>query len=668
MGFAFLQPAAHIAVATLFDSLWEAALVTAAVWVTLRFAPNVNATTRYAGWCIALGASLVLPIASAIPQISVEASAPASHRRVTAAPPAASNVVRQPVAAAHGARGTTSAARAVPVQAPHSIPTRLRFALPDLAAAALFLAWALAVLALLARLTLQLVRLERLKRDALPIQLHYRDRLRRYTGAEKGGRDVRLCVCDRIDVPIAVGLFDSLILIPQHLLDQLSQDEVDQITLHELAHLRRGDDWTNALQRVMQALFFFNPAVLFIAAQLDLEREVACDDWVIGQTGDVRPYASCLTKMAEVTAWPHRAMAAPGAFITRRGLSIRVERLLKAGRNIRSGIAFGPAGTLTAALVVLFFLIQSVSPSFAFTTAGNIAPKGSRITSLTKPNLQRREPSVSTTAKSAPQHASQPSLNVAQASVARTTAAPEPARRQRSTAPPQRPHFIHVREPARTIRIPAINIDIPMPQVHVAIPAMSSSGCLGCDYRGKNLSGRNFRGRNFTGADFSDADLQRADFSHSTIVGSDFNHANLRDATFAGATITGCDFKGADITGVNFDGVRMTGCDPGARTLAPAQARALLMVCNDGCDFSHANFAGQDLRGADIVGDDLTHADLRNTNLSGATLNGVDLHHALLSGARLDGATFTACDLSGVDLTGIDVSHVRFIDSSFAAH
>src|SRR6202035_3932415 len=117
----------------------------------------------------------------------------------------------------------------------------------------------------------------------------------------------------------------------------------------------------------IQAIFFFNPAVLFIAQQLDLEREVACDDWVLHQTGDVRPYATCLTRMAEVTAWPHRPLAAPGVFITRRGLSIRVERLLRAGRNIRTSVSFGPAGAVAAALIVLFFIAENVAPSFAFT-------------------------------------------------------------------------------------------------------------------------------------------------------------------------------------------------------------------------------------------------------------------------------------------------------------
>jgi len=67
-----LEPVARIVVATLFNSLWEAALLAAIVALALRVLPNVNATTRYAAWCVALVASLLLPLATALPQIAVQ--------------------------------------------------------------------------------------------------------------------------------------------------------------------------------------------------------------------------------------------------------------------------------------------------------------------------------------------------------------------------------------------------------------------------------------------------------------------------------------------------------------------------------------------------------------------------------------------------------------------
>src|SRR5947209_19879857 len=64
------EPAARIIVATLFNSLWEDALLALIVWAILRFATNVNATTRYALWISALVAAIVLPLVTTAPLVT----------------------------------------------------------------------------------------------------------------------------------------------------------------------------------------------------------------------------------------------------------------------------------------------------------------------------------------------------------------------------------------------------------------------------------------------------------------------------------------------------------------------------------------------------------------------------------------------------------------------
>ncbi len=687
---AVLEPLARITVATLFNSLWEAALLAFAVWAILRVFPNLNATTRYAAWCAALVGALLLPLATAIPQISVQHA------------PAASTVIaplQQTASSSHATASThASAAHASVADAQHSVapatastrfklPGRVHFALPQYLAIAIFGVWVAAALAMLIRLAVNLWLLERLKSDALPLPVDYRERLSEWASADKGLREVRLCTCDRIDVPVAVGLFDSMILLPQHLLETLSPQEVDQIMLHELGHLRRADDWTNGLQRLIQALFFFNPAVLYISQQLDLEREVACDDWVLRQTKKVRPYASCLTRMAEVTAWPHRPLAAPGVFVTRRGLSIRIERLLRAGRNVRTSLSFGAAGGVVAALVVLFFLLQSVAPSFAFTLP---AP----LDVASKP-----------VAKAAPErHKTTPVKSRPIAQVAQV--APAPAVTDISIP------AIHVHRNAQTVHIPAVNVNIPAR--HLSVPAaapqpaaswlpknfssdlehriranvadsmgsasaitgaaLSAAGiseshyakngnnrfdCVGCDYSGQNLAGRSFHGRRMSGADFSRANLQNADFSNAVLTGVDFSKADVRGASFAGAVLTGCDFSHAQLANARFDGARMTGCDITARDLSPTQARAVLVGCRASCDMSGANLSHQDLRNLNLTGVDLSGADLRGSDFSNSSLQGVDFSAARMDGARFTGASITGCDFTGVDITRIDFSNAK---------
>jgi uncharacterized protein YjbI with pentapeptide repeats/beta-lactamase regulating signal transducer with metallopeptidase domain len=644
---------AHIAVATLFNSLWEAAVLAIVVSLALRLLPNVNATTRYAAWCIALAGSFLLPLATAIPQVA------AVQTTSQQAAPSRTRVVRPDATARHNTNAASARTPVTGTAAAPSfrLPSRLQFTLPESAALAIFAVWGIAALLFLVRLAFNLWKLERLKSDALPLPVAYRERLERWARAEKGEREVRLCTCETIEVPVAVGLFDSMILIPAHLLQTLSENEIDQIILHELAHLRRADDWTNGLQRIIQALFFFNPAVLYVAQQLDLEREVACDDWVVDQTKEVRPYATCLTKMAEVTAWPHRPLAAPGVFVTRRGLSVRVERLLRVGRDIRTSISFGPAGTVAASLIVLFFLLQTVAPSFAFTL---------------------------------------PAQQSAQHAVAKAVPTPTPRVEERYITIPA----THIHMPARTIHVPAVNVDIPErhlalpnpqpsirpPHVRVYFPsdfgsriasevnrnvsqklqqAFSGKGnydCMACDYSGQNLAGHNFHGMRLTGADFSHANLRNADFSNTVLTGVDFSKADLRGASFAGAALTGCDLSHAQLGGTIFTGVTMTGCDVDARDLSPQQAGNVLRGCRTGCDFSNADLRNQDLRGLNLSAVDLERADLRGADLSGSTFRAVDFEHANFDGARVDDATFSNCGLDGVDRESLLSGHARIIN------
>jgi hypothetical protein len=82
-------------------------------------------------------------------------------------------------------------------------------------------------------------------------------------------------------------------------MSELSLEELNQIVLHEVAHLRRWDDWTNLAQKIIRSLFFFHPAVWWIEKQVSLEREMACDDAVLATTARPRAYAECLTHLAE---------------------------------------------------------------------------------------------------------------------------------------------------------------------------------------------------------------------------------------------------------------------------------------------------------------------------------------------------------------------------------
>lgn len=227
---------------------------------------------------------------------------------------------------------------------------------------------------LLARLLISLAHLSRLRRNALPIAPDIRVQLQRWS-EKAAGIEVRLCVSDETVVPIAVGLFDCMVLIPRRVLEELEPADVDRIVLHEIAHLRRRDGLVYGIQQIANALYFFSPGIIWLSRSLDVEREVACDDWVLERSADAAPYANCLVRLAEGVPWPHKALAAPGAFVTRHSMSIRIERILQRARDARLRVAPAPVAAAAAAACIVAAIGLSFAPSLAYPIAVQLAPR-----------------------------------------------------------------------------------------------------------------------------------------------------------------------------------------------------------------------------------------------------------------------------------------------------
>ncbi len=680
--------------AIVLNALWQDALLVLCVWLLLRAWPRINAATRYAVWSATLIAAFVVPVATTLAFF-----APAQVVTTLATIRQTATVSHEPVKHTElpaPLQRTTTPAGAQPE--PVRLPERARVTIPTAVSVAVFLLWLGFAGYAIVRLAVGLIRLEQLKRDALPLPVEYRDAMPQWLRANKGARDVRLCVSDATDVPIAVGLFDAMILIPHSLLDRLSEPEVDQICLHELAHLRRADDWTNGLQRLISALLGWNPAALFAGQQLDLEREVACDDWVLSFIGTVRPYALCLTKMAENASWPRNPIPAPGVFATRKHISLRIERLLGAGRNIATNLSLGPAAAAVAIVGSIALAIAAVAPSVAGpviataaapATAPQVAtPAAPRVAASLAPHVA---------ASAAAHSAAAMRIEVVRRTQTAAQSQSPPVRSQNPPAQPQSPPrqrrtievpATHVTVPGMTLHVPATDVNVPKMSVtlpagetklaqemtrstaalarHIAATTLAQvKTCVGCDYSGVNWAGKDLRDVNYTGVDFSKANLTGANFSGGSFNGADFTKANLSGASFRNAHLTGCDFSNANLTGADFTGAWLSGCQFTGARLGSSQARDVLTHCK-GCDFSRADLSGLDLHGVRTNGDDFTGADLRNVNFAGAELVGTDFSNARMDGVNLVGATLNGCDLSGVDLSHVDLSRTKMIGMDFS--
>jgi beta-lactamase regulating signal transducer with metallopeptidase domain len=110
---------------------------------------------------------------------------------------------------------------------------------------------------------------------------------------------VKVGLSKMVDVPCIVGYFKPVILLPFTLSTYLSEEEIEAILMHELAHIKRNDYLVNITQQVITALLFFNPCVLLINKIIGEERENCCDDLVVDATQNPVIYAKALFKLEQ---------------------------------------------------------------------------------------------------------------------------------------------------------------------------------------------------------------------------------------------------------------------------------------------------------------------------------------------------------------------------------
>lgn len=235
--------------------------------------------------------------------------------------------------------------------------------LPPSWALYIFGAWVVIASILLARVGIGVVHVYRLRRSCMPLNPGSVDSgLREAVEQQENSRRLALCTSALVNVPTAIGFLRPAVVLPDWLIKEVSPEDLRQIVLHELAHLRRWDDWTNLMQQIVKALLFFHPAVWWIEKRASLEREMACDDAVVAETANPRAYAECLAHLAE-KSMIRRGLALAQAAVGRvRQTSLRVARILRGDRPTAMRHGWMTAATVVTGLAVMCAIAVSRTP------------------------------------------------------------------------------------------------------------------------------------------------------------------------------------------------------------------------------------------------------------------------------------------------------------------
>jgi bla regulator protein blaR1 len=191
----------------------------------------------------------------------------------------------------------------------------------------------------------------------------WRKRLSELQASLQIKRRVQLLESKLVTIPSVTGFFKPVILVPVGLLNNIPQDQVEAILLHELAHIRRSDYAVNLMQTFIEILFFFNPGILWISSLLKDERENCCDDLAISVTNNKKEFVNALISFQEYNMNTQRFALQFGD--QKMKLADRAKRILFNSNKMLSIREKYFLSACVAMSVVLFIVVLNVNSSSA---------------------------------------------------------------------------------------------------------------------------------------------------------------------------------------------------------------------------------------------------------------------------------------------------------------
>ncbi len=92
---------------------------------------------------------------------------------------------------------------------------------------------------------------------------------------------VHVVATDSIGSPALFGLSKPSLLLPTQTLNEMNDNELRYIFMHELAHLKHHDNHVSMIASLLHVLHWFNPLIGYAFKQMHVDRELACDGRVL---------------------------------------------------------------------------------------------------------------------------------------------------------------------------------------------------------------------------------------------------------------------------------------------------------------------------------------------------------------------------------------------------
>jgi TonB family protein len=302
----------------------------AAAWLIVFLLRRRSAALRNLVWTGAFTAVLALPVLSnALPSLHVPApwlmQTEATTFQTTVTIPA------------------SSAARQINLASARTKPAQ-GLAVP----AVLAYVWIFGSACSLFQMLIASISLIRLRRSLSPFPEAGFPELQRMLGIS---HKISLLAANPGTMPAAFGIFEPTVLLPVDALNWPGERR-RVVLLHEIAHIARGDTFTQVIARTALAVYWWNPLAWVAWFSFLKEREHAADDAVLASGARNTDYASHLLDVARAVR-PMSVLAGSAICMARRGrLEDRMKAILDShiSRTVTGSTAI--VATLVAAIVI----------------------------------------------------------------------------------------------------------------------------------------------------------------------------------------------------------------------------------------------------------------------------------------------------------------------------
>jgi beta-lactamase regulating signal transducer with metallopeptidase domain len=273
-----------------------ASLPAGTAWAATRLASRSSAATRHFIWACAITTAVLLPLTTIVtPRWSVVAPAPLAQLASTA---------RMEVASSTIPRVATTERLGVDA-APTPNDRRPGGLTPWTIATWIWMTGAVVVFCYVLMGYFAARRLYRTTRRIRDSWIQDAEQLTRESGLSGA---LSLVESAAVSAPVLLHLWRPIIVMPEAA-SRWSRDRIRAVLSHEFAHVKRNDLQMQSLAQLACIVYWFNPLVWFAAHQLSLERERACDDFVLLSGTSRADYATHLFEIA------HGARASTAPFV-----------------------------------------------------------------------------------------------------------------------------------------------------------------------------------------------------------------------------------------------------------------------------------------------------------------------------------------------------------------